>query len=130
MSDSDGLGHIGHLTENENIVFQMSCFLRGLRFDHRRRWGNHFLPVIFERNEVSLLTSPSGVLPAARSTLSKGIFMINLCLALSMYCFPDGEFLSIVVRSFVRSLSSISSLTRSPDCCSSWSTFHCVVCNW
>jgi hypothetical protein len=32
-------------------------------------------------------------LPAAKSILSNEIFIINLCLALSIYCFPDGEFL-------------------------------------
>ncbi len=32
-------------------------------------------------------------LPADKSILSKEIFIINLCFALSIYCFPDGEFL-------------------------------------
>jgi hypothetical protein len=33
-------------------------------------------------------------LPAAKSILSNEILMINLCFALSIYCFPDGEFLN------------------------------------
>lgn len=32
-------------------------------------------------------------LPAAKSILSNGILIINLCFALSIYCLPDGEFL-------------------------------------
>lgn len=32
-------------------------------------------------------------LPVAKSILSNEIFIINLCLALSIYCFPDGVFL-------------------------------------
>ena len=33
-------------------------------------------------------------LPAAKSILSNGILIINLCFALSIYCLPDGEFLN------------------------------------
>ena len=105
MRKRNRLGQIVDLIENEKIFVALPRFVRGRRrrFDHRRRL-TRLLHLFYEpkRQKFAFVSSLSCIVdfaPVPKSMLSNEIFIINLCLALSMYCFPDGEFLNGVERS-------------------------------